>query len=131
MKFTLKIKLVIIFVVFLFTLLLSFLLSTYSFSHHTVLNTNSKSNNSNINSNTKRTFNNLRNKKRLRGIGVLNKNHLLDSYTNFETEMAVSKIKMPQLMYGTAWKKERTKELVELAVKNGFRGIIKSLLSHF
>jgi len=26
-------------------------------------------------------------------------------------------------MYGTAWKKERTQELVELAVRNGFRGI--------
>ena len=30
---------------------------------------------------------------------------------------------MPKLMYGTAWKKERTKELVELAIRNGFRGI--------
>lgn len=30
---------------------------------------------------------------------------------------------MPAIMYGTAWKKERTQELVELAVKSGFRGI--------
>lgn len=30
---------------------------------------------------------------------------------------------MPRFMYGTAWKKSRTKELVELAVKSGFRGI--------
>lgn len=30
---------------------------------------------------------------------------------------------MPDLLYGTAWKKERTAELVELAVSLGFRGI--------
>ncbi|KAJ1432249.1 NADP-dependent oxidoreductase domain-containing protein [Ochromonadaceae sp. CCMP2298] len=30
---------------------------------------------------------------------------------------------MPAFMYGTAWKKERTKDLVQLAVKSGFRGI--------
>ena len=30
---------------------------------------------------------------------------------------------MPALLYGTAWKKERTAELVELAVSLGFRGI--------
>lgn len=30
---------------------------------------------------------------------------------------------MPRFMYGTAWKKDRTKELVELAVRTGFRGI--------
>eukprot|EP01035_Chromulina_nebulosa_P019591 gene19591-25494_t len=30
---------------------------------------------------------------------------------------------IPSLIYGTAWKKERTKDLVELAVKTGFRGI--------
>jgi diketogulonate reductase-like aldo/keto reductase len=30
---------------------------------------------------------------------------------------------MPRIIYGTAWKKERTQPLVELAVKNGFRGI--------
>ena len=31
--------------------------------------------------------------------------------------------KMPALIYGTAWKKERTAELVMAAVKAGFRGI--------
>lgn len=31
--------------------------------------------------------------------------------------------KMPKIMYGTAWKKERTTELVIEAVKTGFRGI--------
>lgn len=31
--------------------------------------------------------------------------------------------KMPQLMYGTAWKKEATADLVEMAVLCGFRGI--------
>ena len=30
---------------------------------------------------------------------------------------------IPRLLYGTAWKKERTQELVELAVRTGFRGI--------
>ena len=32
-------------------------------------------------------------------------------------------VKMPKLIYGTAWKKERTAGLVEKAVKLGFRGI--------
>ncbi|MFG1293903.1 aldo/keto reductase family protein [Xanthobacter versatilis] len=30
---------------------------------------------------------------------------------------------MPRILYGTAWKKERTAELVELALRSGFRGI--------
>jgi diketogulonate reductase-like aldo/keto reductase len=30
---------------------------------------------------------------------------------------------IPSLLYGTAWKKERTQELVELALESGFRGI--------
>ena len=34
---------------------------------------------------------------------------------------------MPLIMYGTAWKKERTTELVTMAVKAGFRGIDYSL----
>jgi len=34
-----------------------------------------------------------------------------------------SMMTMPPFMYGTAWKKERTKELVELAIRSGFRGI--------
>ncbi|CAG7784819.1 unnamed protein product [Allacma fusca] len=32
-------------------------------------------------------------------------------------------IRMPKLIYGTAWKKERTAELVTLAIRKGFRGI--------
>ena len=32
-------------------------------------------------------------------------------------------IVMPRLIYGTAWKKEATKQLVIQAVLNGFRGI--------
>ena len=32
-------------------------------------------------------------------------------------------IRMPKLIYGTAWKKDRTADLVLKAVKNGFRGI--------
>jgi len=30
---------------------------------------------------------------------------------------------MPRLIYGTAWKKERTKDLVVKAVLAGFRGV--------
>ena len=32
-------------------------------------------------------------------------------------------VQMPRLIYGTAWKKEATTELVIRAVLNGFRGI--------
>jgi len=32
-------------------------------------------------------------------------------------------MKATALMYGTAWKKEKTAELVSLALKCGFRGI--------
>jgi diketogulonate reductase-like aldo/keto reductase len=37
--------------------------------------------------------------------------------------MSIDIMKMPPFMYGTAWKKERTKDLVEMAVRLGFRGI--------
>ena len=33
------------------------------------------------------------------------------------------RVPMPQIVYGTAWKQERTKELVVLALQNGFRAI--------
>ncbi len=32
-------------------------------------------------------------------------------------------VAMPRLIYGTAWKKERTASLVELALRSGFRGV--------
>jgi diketogulonate reductase-like aldo/keto reductase len=32
-------------------------------------------------------------------------------------------VAMPRLLYGSAWKKERTAELVELALRSGFRGV--------
>jgi diketogulonate reductase-like aldo/keto reductase len=32
-------------------------------------------------------------------------------------------VKMPRIIYGTAWKKERTADLVEKAIQMGFRGI--------
>lgn len=32
-------------------------------------------------------------------------------------------VQMPRMIYGTAWKKERTEELVKLAVSAGFRGV--------
>ena len=37
--------------------------------------------------------------------------------------IATTTAPVPRLLYGTAWKKERTQELVELAVRTGFRGI--------
>lgn len=39
------------------------------------------------------------------------------------TLMSNQNIKIPALLYGTAWKKEETANLVELAIQNGFRGI--------
>lgn len=32
-------------------------------------------------------------------------------------------VRIPCMLYGTAWKKERTADLVALALENGFRGI--------
>jgi len=40
-----------------------------------------------------------------------------------DTVISAYGVKMPKLIYGTAWKKERTADLVEKAVKLGFRGI--------
>lgn len=37
--------------------------------------------------------------------------------------MSNENIRMPSLIYGTAWKGERTADLVEMAVASGFRGI--------
>lgn len=37
--------------------------------------------------------------------------------------MTSENVRMPALIYGTAWKKERTADLVEQAVLSGFRGI--------
>jgi len=36
---------------------------------------------------------------------------------------AYNQVSVPNLMYGTAWKKSSTKELVQLAVASGFRAI--------
>jgi hypothetical protein len=35
---------------------------------------------------------------------------------------AAAEVRMPRMLYGTAWKKERTSALVEQAVLAGFRG---------
>jgi hypothetical protein len=32
-------------------------------------------------------------------------------------------IRIPPIIYGTAWKKDATERLVRLAIRNGFRGI--------
>jgi diketogulonate reductase-like aldo/keto reductase len=42
---------------------------------------------------------------------------------NQEYYTTLENIKMPKLIYGTAWKKESTKDLVVKAIKLGFRGI--------
>ena len=39
------------------------------------------------------------------------------------TRLTNQNVKMPSLIYGTAWKKERTADLVEMAILSGFRGI--------
>jgi len=39
------------------------------------------------------------------------------------TSSSGAKTTIPKLIYGTAWKKEKTDELVYTAIKNGFRGI--------
>lgn len=39
------------------------------------------------------------------------------------TVMTSENVEMPSLIYGTAWKKERTADLVEQAIMYGFRGI--------
>ncbi|MDP2178316.1 aldo/keto reductase family protein [Methylicorpusculum sp.] len=44
----------------------------------------------------------------------MNQNHYLTSAYN---------VKMPRIIYGTAWKKERTAALVQQAIQQGFRGI--------
>ncbi|HUK39458.1 MAG TPA: hypothetical protein VLX11_00390, partial [Candidatus Acidoferrales bacterium] len=36
---------------------------------------------------------------------------------------AYNHVPVPAFMYGTAWKKDATKQLVELAVASGFRAI--------
>jgi hypothetical protein len=40
-----------------------------------------------------------------------------------QTKMSRFQHVFPSIIYGTAWKKERTKDLVELAVRTGFRAI--------
>jgi len=40
-----------------------------------------------------------------------------------ESFRTIAGIDIPGMMYGTAWKKERTADLVELALEEGFRGI--------
>jgi diketogulonate reductase-like aldo/keto reductase len=43
--------------------------------------------------------------------------------TNDAFVISASGVRMPRILYGTAWKKERTAALVEQAVTQGFRGI--------
>jgi diketogulonate reductase-like aldo/keto reductase len=37
--------------------------------------------------------------------------------------LEINGIRVPQFLYGTAWKEDRTRPLVELAIQQGFRGI--------
>jgi diketogulonate reductase-like aldo/keto reductase len=36
---------------------------------------------------------------------------------------SISNIRVPRIIYGTAWKKDATEKLVSLALQNGIRGI--------
>ncbi len=40
-----------------------------------------------------------------------------------EPTFVVHNIRAPRFLYGTAWKEEQTQPLVELALRQGFRGI--------
>ena len=48
----------------------------------------------------------------------------MNIFTNdYRTGEGMKTAGMPPIMYGTAWKKEKTQELVELAIRSGFRGV--------
>jgi diketogulonate reductase-like aldo/keto reductase len=40
-----------------------------------------------------------------------------------ERTLSMDGIRLPRFLYGTAWKEDRTRKLVELALEHGFRGI--------
>src|SRR5262245_18454152 len=40
-----------------------------------------------------------------------------------ESRSSASKVIVPRFLYGTAWKEDRTRQLTELALAQGFRGI--------
>ena len=40
-----------------------------------------------------------------------------------EYKNSLQEVKVPALIYGTAWKEDRTSNLVETALKKGFKGI--------
>lgn len=40
-----------------------------------------------------------------------------------DTNLAIDGVQVPRLLYGSAWKEERTRHLTELALHAGFRGI--------
>jgi diketogulonate reductase-like aldo/keto reductase len=48
---------------------------------------------------------------------------ILGTIGSMENFISNNNVSLPPLIYGTAWKKERTAELVTLALKTGFRGI--------
>ena len=47
----------------------------------------------------------------------------MESMTLFTSREGQQLSKVPRLVYGTAWKKETTGDLVELALRRGFIGI--------
>jgi hypothetical protein len=40
-----------------------------------------------------------------------------------ERTLPIDGIRVPRFLYGTAWKEDETRRLVELALRHGFRGI--------
>lgn len=66
---------------------------------------------------------------------ITSKNYMIDIDKNNKDNMLTTKIQrvlpLPFMVYGTAWKKSRTKELVELAIKTGYRAIDTGDILHF
>src|SRR5437764_13948836 len=53
----------------------------------------------------------------MRSVYLPREDHRVDSFT------CATGIRMPQILYGTAWKKADTAQLVTSALRQGFRGI--------
>ena len=48
---------------------------------------------------------------------------LLSQYMMTEPYLLIQGTRVPQFLYGTAWKEDRTADLTEISIKKGFRGI--------
>jgi len=48
---------------------------------------------------------------------------MTSAHSPLTPKLTVADVKVPRFLYGTAWKEDRTRDLVEQAVRAGFRGI--------